>query len=570
VYFYENNSCRFTGSSVLRVADKEHRCEARILDGGEIAHREAHQPRVFARIAIQSSVSYLKGYSAGSVLDVICAAVVREFETSLNLRRETSLNSSQKLKPLVVNVNGTLVRGDTLMEALLVTLLRRSATLWTLALALLRGRSALKKTLADLAVYDPKTVPLRQEVLEFLKSEKQRGRELHVATGADQSIADCVAERTGLFISAEGSQQGMNLRGRSKLERLRQRFPEGFAYTVNDTRDSLVWQDASSIVLVGASGRTRRLTQRMGFSIEREIPDQKTNVRHWLKAIRIHQWAKNLLLFVPLFLAHRYTQFESFVQVLLGFVGLGLVASGTYLINDLSDLDADRVHDTKRNRPVARSDIGPGSAFAAALTLLAAGLCIGVYQNHSFAALLLVYAAVSLSYSLHFKKVPIFDVFLLACLYTLRILMGTLLVAVDVSPWLLVFSLFFFLSLSIAKRHVEIVRAGQRGSEKSLIAGRGYNASDAPLTIALGVTSSMSAILILFLYIVNDAYPIGAYGHPQWLWLIGIIVFLWALRIWFLSHRALLDDDPVAFALRDPISWLLGVLALGVFVAAIL
>jgi 4-hydroxybenzoate polyprenyltransferase len=480
------------------------------------------------------------------------------------------LSSQQKLKPLVVNVNGTLVKGDTLLESLLVTLLRSPGTLWTLVIALLNSRAALKKTLAELGLYNPKTVPLWQEVLEFLKAEKERGRELHVATGADQSMANCLAERTGLFSSVEGSQLGINLRGRSKLERLRERFPEGFACTVNDTRDSLVWRDASSIVLVGVSEQTRRLTRRMGSRIEREIPSQKTKVRHWLKAVRIHQWAKNILLFVPLLLAHRYTQFEAFVQVLFGFVALGFVASGTYLINDLSDLDADRSHNTKRNRPVARSDIGPGTAFVAAVALLASGLGFAAYQSQYFAALLLVYAAVSLSYSLYFKKVPIFDVFLLACLYTLRIVMGAVLVAVVVSPWLLVFSLFFFLSMSIAKRHVEIVRAGQKDSMEAFIAGRGYKASDAPLTIALGVTSSMSAILILFLYIVNDAYPIGAYGHPQWLWLIGIIVLLWTLRIWFLSHRGQLDDDPVAFALKDPVSWLLGALALAVFVAAVL
>jgi len=471
---------------------------------------------------------------------------------------------------LVVNVNGTLIRTDSLIEALLVTLLRKPSTLGTIFPALLRGRPTLKRRLAELDVYDPGTLPLREDVLAFLRAQHQQGRELHLATAADQSVADCLAKRAGVFNSVEGSRDGMNLKGARKLEHLRERFPGGFSYAVNNLGDRGIWRNASSIVLVGASPITRRAVVRLGRPIEEDLPAARATLRQWLRAIRVHQWSKNLLLFIPLLLAHRYGDRAAWLQALLGFLSLGLVASATYLINDLSDLDADRAHDTKRHRPVARADIGPGTALAAALALLAAGLLLGLSLAPAFAGLLVLYAAISLSYSLQLKRLPLIDVFVLGGLYTLRIFMGTVLLALPPSPWLLVFSLFFFLSLSMAKRHVEIVKAAQKGAADELLKGRGYRPSDAPLSLTFGMCTSTAAILILFLYIVNDAYPVRAYAHPQWLWAIGILVFIWTSRIWLLSHRGELNDDPVAFALKDPASLLLGAVVLVVFAMAVL
>ena len=187
-----------------------------------------------------------------------------------------------------------------------------------------------------------------------------------------------------------------------------------------------------------------------------------------------------------------------------------------------------------------------------------------------FAAVVGLYVCVTLAYSMHLKTVPMLDVFVLGLLYTLRILMGMVLIQSAPSPWLLSFSMFFFFSLSMAKRHVEIVRAALAGQRDELIKGRGYKASDAPLSLSFGVASSLAAILILFLYVVNEAYPIGSYRHPQWLWIIGFLIFMWTSRIWLLSHRGELDDDPVAFAVKDPASLFIGLLALATFAAAVL
>ncbi|MEQ1698341.1 MAG: UbiA family prenyltransferase [Hyphomicrobiaceae bacterium] len=466
--------------------------------------------------------------------------------------------------PLVVDLDGTLSPADTLIEALISLLLRLPGEIAGVLKALLRGRSAMKAHMASLAIYG-KALPLRADFLAYLEAEKAAGRELHLATAADQSVADAIAGRVGLFTSAIGSSDGVNLKGRRKMEALARKFPNGFSYAGNDRADLRIWSVAESMVFVNVDRATKGKAMRLGKPVERDFPREALPLKTWLRAIRIHQWSKNVLLFVPLLLAHKYDDVPSVLTVLAGFVALGCVASGTYLINDLSDLDADRMHKSKCNRPLASGAISAGAGFVTALILIVGGLASSVMIAQAFAVTVGAYICLTLAYSLHFKKVPMVDVFVLGMLYTLRILMGMMLIGAQPSPWLLSFSMFFFFSLSMAKRHVEIVRAGGGANLDEFIKGRGYKASDAPLSLSFGVASSVAAILILFLYIVNEAYPIALYREPQWLWCIGFLVFLWTLRIWLLSHRGELDDDPVAFALKDPSSLFIGLLVLAVF-----
>lgn len=478
---------------------------------------------------------------------------------------------SQRMVPLVVGLNGTLIKSDSLVEGLITTVLHNPAAIIPLLVALIKGRSALKAELTRLGAGRVASLPVRQDLLDFLRAEKRRGREVHLATASDQSLAESVAGRVGVFDSVEGSRNGVNLKGRRKLERLRERFPDGFAYAGRYRSDLLIWRNAAAVVLVGASNMTRRAALRLGRPIEGEFPTQKAGPGQWLRAIRLHQWSKNLLLAVPLVLAHKYNEAAAVQTMLLGILAMCLVASGTYLVNDLSDLDADRAHDTKSARPIARGDIGPGTALLAAVLLIGAGLAIGSSISTAFLGLLALYIVMTFSYSLYFKSVAMFDVFMLGSLYTLRIFMGMVLLELAPAPWLLVFSLFFFFSLSMAKRQGEIVRFARKGpAPDEFIKGRGYKVADAPLVLAFGVSAGVAAVLILFLYIVNDAYPADSYSNPGWLWLIGFLVFLWTSRIWLLSHRGELADDPVAFAVRDPLSWLLGGIVFGVFALAVL
>ena len=477
--------------------------------------------------------------------------------------------TDNRLKPLVVDLDGTLTTSDSLVEAMLSVLFQRPETLVPACRSLLKGRASFKQFLADLGVYSPNSLPLRDDLLAYLVAEQKAGRQLHLATAANQSVADGIAARVGIFSSALGSSDGVNVKGKVKLAHLKERFPDGFSYAGNDRSDLHVWSEATSAVIVNASEATRRAARKLGTPVEREFPAQHVTFREWSRAVRIHQWSKNLLLFVPLLLAHRYHDVSAILTVLVGFLCMGLVASGTYLLNDLSDLDADRAHITKRNRAVASGAISAGTAVVLALVLMGGGLVGGTLLNLPFAGLLLAYCTLTLSYSLRFKRTPMFDVFLLGSLYTLRVFMGIVLIDAPVSPWLVTFSLFFFFSLAMAKRHVEIARAGA-ASISGLIKGRGYTAEDAPLTLTFGISSGLVAILILFLYVANDAYPMGSYKHPEWLWLTGFLVFLWLSRIWLLSSRRELDDDPVAFAVDDPLSWFLGALMLGILLMAVL
>jgi 4-hydroxybenzoate polyprenyltransferase len=482
---------------------------------------------------------------------------------------ELGIMASTLAYPLAVDLDGALLKTDCLVECLVMGLLRSPLKVARALPVLSKGEAEFKRRMSELGVLNVESLPLREDFVQFLEEQQRKGRDLHLVTTADQMIAERVAAHTGLFRSAEGS-RGISLQGAIEEARLRERFPDGFAYAGDGRTDLRVWQAAKSIVLVGASAATRRAALHLGRPIEREFAAARPKLRDWLKSIRVHQWTKNLLLFVPLILAHAYTNTSALLATFWGFVCLSAVASGTYLLNDLCDLESDRLHIGKRDRPIARGDVGAASALLASIALICSGFAVAAaIGNWRLAALLGVYIVFTLAYSLQLKRVPMLDVFLLGSLYTLRIFMGMVLIAAAPSPWLLAFSLFFFFSLAMAKRHAEIVREVGSGQD-GWVRGRGYHANDEPLMLTFGVASGLAAVLIMFLYVANDAYPAGAYRHPQWLWLIGFFMYLWLMRIWLLSHRGKLKDDPVEFAVRDPISHTLGVLVLGVFVCALL
>ena len=475
--------------------------------------------------------------------------------------------SANRDYPLAVDLDGTLLRVDSLIEMFVVNLLRQPWTTILALLALLKGRAAFKKRMAEINLVNVTLLPVHKELMAYLHEQKAKGRELFLVTAADHDIATTIAHQLGIFSGATGLIDGRNLKGQSKLALLQQRFPEGFAYAGDSPADIPIWRAARSVILVGIDDATRRAVADLDDRIERDFRAARAGQHRWLGALRIHQWTKNLLLFMPLFLAHKYGDAGAVTNCLLAFPCLGLVASGTYLINDLSDLDSDRAHPTKRNRAIASGAIGAGSALTAAVACLAAGLLGAVSISAEFLLTMLIYFAVTLSYSLAIKRVAMLDVVVLGGLYTLRVLMGTVVINVGVSPWLLMFSLFFFLGFSLAKRYVEIVGEGARGGD-GFVPGRGYKFSDGPLLLAFGIATSLVAILILTLYIANDAFPTGAYRQPQWLWLTAPIVLLWTMRVWLLCFRGEMHDDPVAFAVKDRASWFLGLLLLLSFIAA--
>lgn len=479
------------------------------------------------------------------------------------------IETAGPLYPLVVDLDWTLVKTNSLLENVLAGLVRAPGRTFSALASIANGRSVFKRQMASMDVLDVSSLPVRDELVEFLRQERGRGRDLHLVTAADQSIADAMAARTGLFASAVGSTAAENLKGGAKSRFLQKRFPLGFSYAGDSGADVEVWKTAKSAILVGASRATKRRVSNLSLPVEREFDDRAPSLAAWLRALRVHQWAKNLLILVPLFLSHLYVQPSAVFAAALGFICLCLMASGTYLLNDVRDREVDRQHESKRNRPIASGEISVARAISAAVLAILASLAGAAALSLPFLALLMTYFATTTAYTFYVKRVAILDIFALSFLYGLRVFMGMVLIAAPFSNWLLAFSLLFFFSLSACKRHVEIVRAVQRG-ESNKIRGRGYEPQDAPLTLTFGVSSGVVAILILFLYLMHDAFPAGAYRTPQWLWLIGYCVFIWLARVWFLSHRGELDADPVAFALRDGASLFLGGIVAALFVLAVL
>ena len=460
--------------------------------------------------------------------------------------------------PLAVDLDGTLLAGDSLHEAVLALLLKRPLALLRAVPLLRQGRAAFKRHIALAAPEVATAVPVRPQVLAWLHEQRDAGRALHLVTGADQAVADAVAERLDLFDSATGSNGTLNLTGPAKARWLAARFPGGFAYVGNSADDVVVFSAAQEIALVAAPPAVRAAAQALGKPILREVAGPAGGMGAWLRALRPHQWSKNLLLLVPLVLGHRLLDPGALLPVLLGIAAMSLAASGTYLLNDLADLAADRQHPTKCRRPLASGRVAPLPALLLALLLVAVPILLALVFAPAFGAGLAGYVVVSMAYSAALKRVPLLDTLTIAGLFMTRLGLGVLLAGVPWSPWLMSFAGFFFFSLALAKRHGEVMQA--RGLPATALTHRGYRAEDWPLTLGFGLAAGVAALQIMILFVANDAWPSRLYHTPVWLYATPPLLAVWLTRLWLLAHRQQLNDDPVVFALRDPQSWASGVL----------
>jgi 4-hydroxybenzoate polyprenyltransferase len=386
-------------------------------------------------------------------------------------------------------------------------------------------------------------------------------------TAADQCIADAVAAHLGIFASATGSDGSRNLRSAEKAAFLRRRFPGGFAYAGDSSVDLEVFAAAHAVVLVNARPRVGAAVSRLGKEVMAEFPRQRPRLADWLGTLRLHQWSKNLLLFVPLILAHRLGDAGAILRCVEGVLVMGLAASGTYLLNDLADLAADRMHAAKRWRALAAGRIPVLLGLAVAIGLILAGLAGAAALGPTIVLGLAAYIAVSLAYSGGLKSVPLLDTLVIAGLFMLRLALGVELAEVPYSPWLMSFAGFFFLSLALSKRHCELMEA--RRSASSMLARRGYQVDDWPLTLAFGAASAMAALQIMILFVADEAWPSRMYATASWLYVAPAALSVWLARIWFLAHRRRLRDDPVVFALRDPWSWAIGAVIAAAILAAL-
>ena len=462
--------------------------------------------------------------------------------------------------PLCVDIDGTLIRTDALMEAILELLRRNPACAVLLLVWLLRGRGVLKAEVMRRAALDARSLPENAEILEWLKLEKANGRQLILCTGATADYGEAVARRFGLFDRVLASDGSVNLTATRKAARLVAEFgPGGFDYAGNAVCDLPVWQQARAAIVVAPTLPLEMQLRRVP-RVAAVFPRPTGRLKSWLQAARLHHWAKNALVFVPALAAQALGQPEVLTQSLVAFLAFSIAASGIYMQNDLLDLAADRLHPGKRNRPFARGDLQAGEGVAAAALLIGVGLAIGyLLLGWLFLLVQCGYIAGTAAYSADIKRRPVVDILWLAGLYTGRILAGSAATGIEPSFWLLAFSMFLFLSLAAAKRSAELIGLELRSEQRAH--GRGYTVDDQPLLLAFGVAAAYTSVLVLALYVFSRAEAL--YAQPYVLWLLCPALLYWVSRIWLKTHRRQLHEDPLVFALTDGPSLLIGAACAG-------
>lgn len=452
--------------------------------------------------------------------------------------------------PLCVDCDGTLIRSDLLVESAIELLKRNLLYIFVFPWWLAHGRAYLKRQIAQRVKLDATVLPYNQQLLQFLANEKRRGRRLVLATAADDEIAQTVAAQVGLFDEIIASDGANNLSGRKKRDKLVARFGQaGFDYAGNAYADVEIWRAARSAIVVNPEPGLIK-TVGKAANITLELCD-RSSWHEYVRAIRPHQWLKNLLVFLPLATAHELDNLPLLASAGLAFIAFGLCASSVYLLNDLVDLPSDRRHPRKRRRPFAAGTASIKIGIVLMPVLLLSSVVISLLLPWQFMAVLAIYFGSTLAYSFWLKQKVLVDVFLLAALYTLRVIAGGAAVAIAPSFWLLAFSMFIFLSLAMLKRYTELLGLKERNGAR--LGGRGYEQVDIATIAGLGHTSGYLSVLVLALYVNSEAVLL-LYRVPELIWLLCPLVLYWVSRMWHRAGRGEMHDDPIVFAIKDRIS----------------
>ncbi len=455
---------------------------------------------------------------------------------------------SSALPVLVADLDGTLCKTDTLHEAVLRLVATDPFQVLRLPGWIAKGKAEMKAAIADKMVLEANELPLNEAVVETLRKAREDGRRTALVSASDHRQVTKIAEATGLFDEAYGTAEGRNLKGAAKATFLTEHFGEkGFDYIGDAKADLVVWQAANAAITVGAGNDLRNAAKAANSNVTHiDPPDGKA--RAMLKAMRPHQWSKNILLFLPLLAAHDLSLLP---QVILGFLAFCLTASSVYVINDLMDLSADRAHPRKRLRPFASGALSATQGLGLAGCLILVALILGIATgNIGFLAVLGAYFLATFAYSLWLKRKLIIDVLMLGGLYTIRIVAGGAAGAINLSPWMLGFSMFVFLALAAVKRQAELMDQMETGRTSS---GRAYEVDDLPILRGISLSAGQASVLVLALYISSDAVR-ALYAFPSLLWLICPLLLYWLLRMVMKTHRGQMTDDPIVFAATDKIS----------------
>lgn len=474
-----------------------------------------------------------------------------------------TMNESESI-PLCVDLDGTLVKLDTLHQALFLLLRRDPVSILKIPGWLLSGKAHLKDQVMQRVTLNASVLPYNQKLLNWLKVQHQAGRKLVLATASNYRTANAVSEYLGLFDEVLASNEETNLRHDRKLTAIKERFPK-FGYAGNDKADFPIWDEAEEIILANPSKAAKK-----GYAVRAEhiFMEQRPAFRMFIKAMRCQQWLKNLLIFTPMLLAHRFSDIGTVVNTVIAFVSFCLAASSIYLLNDLFDLSADQHHPRKCKRPFASGDLPIATGAVLTPLLVAGSIGLSLLLPPGYLLTLLIYYALTTAYSWRIKQMPVADVLMLAVLYSMRIVAGSVATATTASGWFIEFAIFLFLSLALVKRSAELKEMEADPDPDFKQRERGYQVSDLPLLLAFGACAGYIAVFVFTMYLGSDKVA-ELYSHPQLLWIFCPLLLYWITRIWYLAWRGQMNDDPLAFAARDLQTYVVGAIGITTLLYAI-
>ena len=458
------------------------------------------------------------------------------------------------LTPLIVDLDGTLISTDSIIESAILLIKKNPAYLFVMFFWLKKGKAHLKREISIRTSLDVETLPYNTHFIEWLKSEKKKGRQVYLATAAHQKIAEEIAKYLNIFDGFWASECNCNLKGVTKCTLIKEKIGDNFVYAGDSAADLPIWLESQAAVLVNVSSALAKKIRKK-VVVEAEFPPKKIGIKTWARALRVHQWVKNFLLFVPLLTAFEFLDIFKICSVSFAFFAYSFVASGTYILNDLWDLKADRVHTSKRSRPFACGEIPIINGIFVVGVLFIVALVIALYISTAFTTVLITYFLLTTAYSLFFKQHVIVDIIMLSLLYTLRIIAGVTVIQVSIRSWLLAFSMFIFLSLALIKRCAELVSI-EKIEQKKVISGRDYKPSDLVVLWPLGVGASLSAIVVFGLFISAPETQ-QKYASPELLWCSAISIMYWLGRMWIKTSRGEMHDDPIVYVIEDDVSYVL-------------
>ena len=460
--------------------------------------------------------------------------------------------NSERNVPLIVDLDGTLINTDLLHEGFLIFLKKNIFNLFRCLIWLINGKSNLKKNLSEHVKIPYELLPVNKNLVEFMKAESAKGRKIILATASYRSQAFEISNLIPVFNEIIATDDAINLKGEKKRKLLVEKFGEkNFDYVGNSNSDLKIFASCRYSYLVNPSGSLTKKTMKIS-ELKKSWHVTKTSGYTIVKAIRAYQWIKNLLIFIPLITSHTFQSITPFLNGLMAFLSFSFIASAGYILNDLMDLNADRAHPEKCRRPLASGELSITSGVVLGILLICSSLIIASTQNSHFIGILLLYFFSSIVYSFFLKRMALYDVFMLALLYSIRIFAGGIVIDVPISFWLIAFSTFIFLSLALVKRYSELMQMNDQTSLESR--GRQYSITDTNLLEIMGIVSGYMSIIVLSLYI-NSKEVTLLYTNPKLLWALSVLFLFWISRIWLKAIRGEMTDDPILFAIKDKSSY---------------